>query len=201
MFISSMRICKVLTKLQKSASLMPAFPVTPTASSSFSQAPTSTRYAMVPTGPESQTMLSSASIPTSPSAISSIIRSIPPIFRVVCPFSLTGLACPIKACQMRKLCPKFNHSSGKNVCKNKNGCRHIHERPTCLGEAEGTGCAYAGGPEVGNGKGKGKMSDWESARKEHYKTLVHHNRCGVEEWRLRMMMAGLREAHVKGMFT
>lgn len=104
---------------------------------------------------------------------------------------------------MKRLCPRFNDLSGHNTCQSKNGCRHVHEHPTCIGEAEGTGCAFAfnsGVPKQKDVKGKGKRKEPDVARKNHLKGMVHQNQCGPEEWRLRLVMAGLRKAHMEGFF-
>lgn len=178
-----------------------------------SQVPTATP--LTPAGPASQTTVFNMPTPTSPSILEAITKSIPPLFRTVCPFSLTGTPCPIHTCQMKRLCPRFNDRSGLNTCTGHNGCRHLHERPTCLGEAEGVGCEYAQHrnepPPTGKGKGKerekeknkgkGKMSEVDAARRNHSRCFVHRHQCGPEEWRLRVVIADLRLAHRQGLYN
>jgi hypothetical protein len=50
----------------------------------------------------------------------------------------------------------------------------------------------------GKGKGKGKMDEFDVARKAHFKSKVHRHTCGREEWRLRLVVAGLRDVHKEG---
>ena len=68
------------------------------------------------------------------------------------------------------------------------------------------GCAFAsrdGDPSEGYGngnwKGKGKMSEWDAARRTHLSCMVHRHQCGPEEWRLRLVVAGLRQVHAEGL--
>lgn len=155
------------------------------------------------TGPLREPLTVDTSAPLSPSILDAVIKSIPPLFRAVCPFSLTGTLCPVSGCQMKRLCLKFNDPSGRNTCQSKNGCRHVHEHPTCLGEAEGTGCEFASESAKRaqkDTKGKGKINEADTARKNHFKGMVHQNQCGSEEWRLRLVMFGLRKAHKEGLF-
>lgn len=165
---------------------------------------------VTPPRPASQTTIFNMPTPISPSVLEAIIKSIPALFRNICPFSLTGTPCPISSCQMKRLCPRFNNQSGISTCQGRNGCRHLHEHPTCLSEAEGMGCGYTQhnsnepqspkGKGKWKGKGKEKMSEWDAARKLHFRCTVHPSQCGPEEWRLRLVIAGLRHAHKQGLY-
>lgn len=122
----------------------------------------------------------------SPEMIEVIASTIPQHFRVICPHSLTitsGL-CPNTNCTMKKLCEVFY----KRTCYPKN-CKYVHEKKSCEVEVTGRGeCNYLRLPRI------------NADRRAHMRGAVHKRDVGQEEWRIRCVLAGLREAHVQGIY-
>lgn len=59
----------------------------------------------------------------------------------------------------------------------------------------------ARGKGKGKGRAKGKMDEPDVARKVHFKSKAHKHTCGREEWRLRLVVAGLRDVHKEGIYN
>jgi len=68
------------------------------------------------------------------------------------------------------------------------GCRFVHLRQTCEFEAEGKACFY---------KNREKM--WRNGKRyreeEYREKKVHAEDVSQEEWKARVILAGLRGAH------
>jgi hypothetical protein len=155
-----------------------------------------------------------------------IVQTIPSHFRRICPFSLCNEEpCSVKTCDMKYLCQHFNridantktshwlgasqysHSNnpkGKNIKTEgvgscgKKGCKDVHEYRTCALNADEKECAWATLPKNQMG---GLYNN--AMQKIHYEKRVHKGKkhCAPEEWKVRMTIAGLREAHAEGRYN
>jgi hypothetical protein len=90
---------------------------------------------------------------------------------------------------------------GKNIggsverdefCPNRR-CRGVHEYATCVEDLSGQNRGIRG--KHGGASRCGKYSKW------HVRKRAHRRGCSKEEWQIREVVAGLREAHREGRYS
>jgi hypothetical protein len=103
---------------------------------------------------------------------------------------------------MKKLCKDWNdYRIDRDTCANTNtNCRFVHEYATCI---DALGAEHGGKGDAENGicskvRGAGRRN--QEAR-VHAKKRVHADSCGLEEWKNREIIAGLRKAHREGRYA
>ena len=109
--------------------------------------------------------------------------------------SSTTLDTPTKD-EIQKPTASFSHK--EKPCTNV-GCNHIHEYATCIGDLS----AENGGMSPNsNAKGRwckaGMCPKWA---RSHKRKRVHAKKCAPEEWKMREVVAGLREMHREGRYS
>ncbi|KUJ07542.1 uncharacterized protein LY89DRAFT_356916 [Mollisia scopiformis] len=120
----------------------------------------------------------------------SCILSLPPRFYGICPNSLCASSefkCRVPACRLQHVCEAYNDEKGGG-CKDGRLCRFVHEYRSCYEEIDGFGCRFMG------------VTKDSKARQRHLERRAHQQYVSGEEWRSRVIIAGLRGAHREGKY-
>ncbi|KAF8846787.1 hypothetical protein BDZ45DRAFT_682313 [Acephala macrosclerotiorum] len=127
--------------------------------------------------------------PQPPQDVLLLVLSLPPRFYGICPNSLCAsmaYRCTIPSCRLQHVCEAYNDEDGKG-CNDRN-CRFVHEYRSCEDEVEGFGCRFA------------RVNHFSSKKKGHMEKKAHQHFVSDEEWKARVIVAGLRNAHLEGKY-
>ncbi|CZR61754.1 uncharacterized protein PAC_11651 [Phialocephala subalpina] len=119
----------------------------------------------------------------------SLVLSLPARFYGICPKSLCAsmaYQCTIPSCRLQHVCEAYNDENG-NGCNDKN-CRFVHEYRSCEDEVEGFRCRFA------------HVAHSSAKRKGHMEKKAHQHFVSNEEWKARVTVAGLRNAHFEAKY-
>ncbi|CAL3963528.1 unnamed protein product [Diplocarpon coronariae] len=137
-------------------------------------------------------------------ATQSLIASLSPRWLAICPYSLFTFPsrCPLVGhCRLKPVCDAFNEIGGLG-CDSEDGvCPFPHERKMCIEQA----LSVAGDctMQYRNGGEWASMSDeqFRVQKVAHLRCRAHKETCGLEEWKQRMIVISLRDAHQMGTYN
>ncbi|KAK2627024.1 hypothetical protein QTJ16_004199 [Diplocarpon rosae] len=137
-------------------------------------------------------------------ATQSLIVSLSPRWMAICPHSLVTFParCPRAGhCRLKPVCDAFNEIGGLGCDSQVGTCPFPHERKMCAEQALGVagGCTM----QYRNGVEWVSLSD-EQFRAQivaHLRCRAHQATCHPEEWKQRMIVISLRDAHQMGTYN